>query len=39
MNTNVSWVMYNLNSRSYVRRSQWCKCATSDNTGEMGIIE
>jgi hypothetical protein len=31
MNTNGSWVMYNLNTKTYVRRSQWRKCATSDH--------
>jgi hypothetical protein len=45
MNTNGSWVMYNLNTKAYVRRSQWCKCATSDHiinvmnqlAGEAGV--
>jgi hypothetical protein len=31
MNTNGSWVMYNLNTKTYVRQSQWRKCATSDH--------
>jgi hypothetical protein len=45
VNTNGSWVMYNLNTKAYVRRSQWRKCATTDHVinvmnqlaGETGV--
>jgi len=45
LNTNGSWVMFNLNMKSYVRRSQWRKCTISDNiiqimngmAGETGV--
>jgi hypothetical protein len=46
MNANGSWVMFNLNTKAYVRRSQWRKCATTDNVinimnqlaGETGVM-
>ncbi len=31
VNTNGSWVLCNLNKKSYVKRSQWQKCTMSDN--------
>jgi len=45
VNTNRSWVMFNLNTKSYLRRSQWRKCTMSDNivqimngmAGETGV--